>query len=276
MRVRFLYYTRYIYLAFSLSVKSTLICEIHESCKLRVSYVKCKCVTLGTRVTFACDIRVNVRDVSIHWVHEILRIVTIQSIALYMREWYIALTCCHGDVQCISFSIPTSRHYILPSVFLIMAVFEPCQPSALRYSNSSSATAPLCLPLRRDRVKVETLKLTKYIYYFNGRNFRGKKLSRFRKTAKYLHFAGINFRGWRLMKNFAGINFRGEPLSKDFPRIKKGENLNLWEETFVYCTVIKVGTWPVLKSLKKSFKKLVFHYSFFLEFLIFEILRMPQ
>ena len=31
--------------------------------------------------------------------------------------------------------------------------------------------------------------------YFKGRNFRGKKLSRFRKTAKYLHFAGINFRG---------------------------------------------------------------------------------
>ena len=63
--------------------------------------------------------------------------------------------------------------------------------------------------------------------YFKGRNFRGKKLSRFRKTAKYLHFAGINFRGRRLMKNFAGINFRGEPLSKDFPGIKKGENLNL-------------------------------------------------
>ena len=31
--------------------------------------------------------------------------------------------------------------------------------------------------------------------YFKGRNFCGKKLSRFRKTAKYLHFAGINFRG---------------------------------------------------------------------------------
>ena len=36
------------------------------------------------------------------------------------------------------------------------------------------------------------------------------------------------------MKNFAGINFRGEPLSKDFPGIKKGENLNLSEETFVF------------------------------------------
>ena len=33
------------------------------------------------------------------------------------------------------------------------------------------------------------------INYFKGRNFRGKKLSWFRKTAKYLHFAGINFRG---------------------------------------------------------------------------------
>ena len=30
--------------------------------------------------------------------------------------------------------------------------------------------------------------------YFKGRNFRGKKLSPFKKTAKYLHFAGINFR----------------------------------------------------------------------------------
>ena len=70
--------------------------------------------------------------------------------------------------------------------------------------------------------------------YLKGRNFRGKKLSRFRKTAKYLHFAGINFRGWRLTKNFAGLNFRGEPLSKDFMGIKTGENLNLWEEKFVF------------------------------------------
>ena len=35
----------------------------------------------------------------------------------------------------------------------------------------------------------------KGIYNFKGRNFRGKKLSLFRKTAKYLHFAGINFCG---------------------------------------------------------------------------------
>ena len=62
---------------------------------------------------------------------------------------------------------------------------------------------------------------------FAGRNFRGKKLSRFRKTAKYLHFVGINFRGGSLVKNFAGINFRGEPLSKDFTGIKEGEILNL-------------------------------------------------
>ena len=36
------------------------------------------------------------------------------------------------------------------------------------------------------------------------------------------------------MKNFAGINFRGEPLSNNFTGIKKGENLNLLEETFVF------------------------------------------
>ena len=36
------------------------------------------------------------------------------------------------------------------------------------------------------------------------------------------------------MKNFAGINFSGEPVSKDFPGIKKGEILNLREETFVF------------------------------------------
>ena len=124
------------------------------------------------------------------------------------------------------------------------------------------------------------IKLLHWFYrfiYFKGRNFRGKKLSRFRKTAKYLHFAGINFRGWRLMKNFAWINFSGEPLSKDFPGIKKGENVNLWEETFVFIVLwLRWDTWHMLKSLKKSFKKLVFHYSFFLEFLIFEILRMQQ
>ena len=99
------------------------------------------------------------------------------------------------------------------------------------------------------------------IYYFKGRNFRGKKLSRYRKTAKYLHFAGINFRGWRLMKNFAGINFRGEPLSKDFTGIKK--NIRF------YCTVLTLDTWPVLKSRKKKIQKLVFQISLFLEFLMF-------
>ena len=106
--------------------------------------------------------------------------------------------------------------------------------------------------------------------YFKGRNFCGKKLSRFRKTAKYLHFAGINFRGWSLMKHFAGINFRGEPISKDFTGIKKGEILNLWEETFVFIVLwLRWGTWPVLKSLEKRFSKNLFSTYFFLEFLIF-------
>ena len=52
--------------------------------------------------------------------------------------------------------------------------------------------------------------------------FRGKKLSRFRKTAKYLHFAGITF-AMKSYENFAGINFRGEPFSKDFTGIKKAK-----------------------------------------------------
>ena len=37
-----------------------------------------------------------------------------------------------------------------------------------------------------------------------------------------------------------------------------------------YCTVLRWDTWPVLKSLKKEiFKKLAFHYSLFLKFLMF-------
>ena len=98
--------------------------------------------------------------------------------------------------------------------------------------------------------------------YFKGRNFRGKKLSRFRKTAKFLHFAGINFRGWRLMKIFAGINFRGEPLSKDFPGNKKGENLNLWEETFVFIVLWLRSDLcdhlTCVKIAKKEFQKTCF------------------
>ena len=57
---------------------------------------------------------------------------------------------------------------------------------------------------------------------------------------------------------------------KDFTGLKKGENLNLWEETFVFIVLWRWYTWPVLKSLKRDFqKKLIFHCSFFLEFLIF-------
>ena len=48
---------------------------------------------------------------------------------------------------------------------------------------------------KRKRVKTRRCAQENYFIYFKGRNFRGKKLSRFRKTAKYLHFAGINFRG---------------------------------------------------------------------------------
>ena len=79
-----------------------------------------------------------------------------------------------------------------------------------------------------------TLVVCSWIRIFLKKGTLKKKLSRFRKTAKYLHFAGINFRGWSLMKHFAGINFRGEPLSKDFTGIKKAEILNLWEKTFVF------------------------------------------
>ena len=43
--------------------------------------------------------------------------------------------------------------------------------------------------------------------YFKGRNFRGKKLSRMDKFAKFLHFARINFREWSSLTYFAVINF---------------------------------------------------------------------
>jgi len=33
-----------------------------------------------------------------------------------------------------------------------------------------------------------------YLAYFKGRNFRGKKLLQIEKFAKFLHFAGTNFR----------------------------------------------------------------------------------
>ena len=63
------------------------------------------------------------------------------------------------------------------------------------------------------------------------------------------------------MKNFAVINFRGEPLSKDFTGIKKGENRNLREETFVLLYCVKVGHLTCVKITKKEiFKKLEFLY----------------
>ena len=71
------------------------------------------------------------------------------------------------------------------------------------------------------------------------------------------------------MKNFAGINFRGDPLSKEFTEIKKGENLNLRQETFVFIVLyLRWDTWPVIKSLKKRFSINLFS--------TILILRMPQ
>ena len=42
------------------------------------------------------------------------------------------------------------------------------------------------------------------LFYFKVRNFRGQKLSRISPTAKLLYFAGINFRGWPILRYFAG------------------------------------------------------------------------
>ena len=82
--------------------------------------------------------------------------------------------------------------------------------------------------------------------------FRGNKLSR---MTSYEKFRGNKLSRWTTFKRFHGN--------------KKGENLNLWEETYVFIVLWLWDTWPVLQSLKKSFTKLVFQYSLFLEFLIF-------
>ena len=52
--------------------------------------------------------------------------------------------------------------------------------------------------------------------YFRGRKFCWKKVSRLSRTAKLFHFAGINFRGWKIFQNLAGINFLGTINKRDF------------------------------------------------------------
>ena len=47
------------------------------------------------------------------------------------------------------------------------------------------------------------------MFYFNGRNFRGEKISRLRLTAKYFYFTEIYFHGLDHFQFFAGIYFRG-------------------------------------------------------------------
>ena len=54
------------------------------------------------------------------------------------------------------------------------------------------------------------------MWYFKGRNFRGEKLSRADKFAKFLYFARINFREWTNRKNVEGINFREWMNRKNF------------------------------------------------------------
>ena len=56
----------------------------------------------------------------------------------------------------------------------------------------------------------------KGVNYFKVRNFRWKKLSRIGPTAKFLYFAGKNFRWWDIFKYFAGKNFRGLDILKHF------------------------------------------------------------
>ena len=71
-------------------------------------------------------------------------------------------------------------------------------------------------------------------------------------------------------EKFCGNKLSRRTTFKRFHGNKKGENLNLWEETYVFIVLrLRWDTWPVLKSPKKSFKKLVFLYSLLLEFLIF-------
>ena len=65
-----------------------------------------------------------------------------------------------------------------------------------RHPNFEDNINPVCL------CGTNAIETNEYflLSYFKGRNFRGKKLLRFRKTAKYLHFAGINFPGNKLSR----------------------------------------------------------------------------
>ena len=82
----------------------------------------------------------------------------------------------------------------------------------------------------------------KMIHYFKERNFREKKLSRFQKTVKFLHFAGKNFRGWHLMKDFAGINFPGEHFQKFHGNKRRPKSKFVKRKIRFYCTVLRWAT----------------------------------
>ena len=60
-------------------------------------------------------------------------------------------------------------------------------------------------------VKNHPIKTT-VLRYFKGRNFQ--------KTAKFLCFAGIKFRGCTFQVSFASIKFRGRTLPSKFAGIK--------------------------------------------------------
>ena len=91
--------------------------------------------------------------------------------------------------------------------------------------------------LKKGTLKEETFAVQKNRKIFT---FRGNKLSRMKS---YETFRGNKLSRWTTFKRFY--------------RNKKSRNSKFVRKNIrFYCTVIKVGTWPVLKSLKKSLKNL--------------------
>ena len=79
---------------------------------------------------------------------------------------------------------------------------------------------------------------------YNIKYFEGQKVSRFGRTATFLHFTDVNFCRWLILRQYTGISFRGQHIFIKFADVnfhgwgqktRKPRNFLPTKEAFFHC-----------------------------------------
>ena len=110
--------------------------------------------------------------------------------------------------------------------------------------------------LKKAVIELQTILAVTHIYFI-VRNFCEKKISRIGKTAKFLHFRGINFRGRRNTTKFAGIYFRVYAKNKIFNFSFSLTGFNKAREIIQQVILTEMQVILIIECAKRKEKKII-------------------